>query len=254
MRMARTISKGVLSAAFVLFVALAAAPGARAQQLVADLSSHLVAITTGFVGTDVLLFGSIEGDGEVVVVVRGPEERAEVRRKTRVLGIWVNGTSLDFTGVPAYYAVATSAPLDKILNPPVMERHRIGTAHLSLRPARPVDAETLRTFRAALVRNKVRKGLYSGAPGQVTFLGRRLFRTAIHFPANVPTGTYMVEVYLVRGGHVRSAQTTPLLVSKVGVGAEVFRFAQTSSVLYGIAAVALAVAAGWIAGTIFRKA
>jgi hypothetical protein len=57
--------------AAVIVALLAVTPAARAQ-LVADLSEHLIAITTGFVGTDVLLFGAIEETGDVVVVVRGP--------------------------------------------------------------------------------------------------------------------------------------------------------------------------------------
>ncbi|HEV3177595.1 MAG TPA: TIGR02186 family protein, partial [Stellaceae bacterium] len=53
---------------------LAAASGpARAQALVADLTNHLVAITTGFTGTSVVLFGATDGNGDVIVVVRGPE-------------------------------------------------------------------------------------------------------------------------------------------------------------------------------------
>lgn len=43
-----------------------------AQQLVADLSSHLIAITTGFTGTEVVLFGTTDGAGDVAIVVTGP--------------------------------------------------------------------------------------------------------------------------------------------------------------------------------------
>ena len=38
-----------------------------AQQLVADLSSHLIAITTGFTGTEVVLFGTTDGAGDVEI-------------------------------------------------------------------------------------------------------------------------------------------------------------------------------------------
>ena len=42
---------------------------AHADALVADLSEHLVKIGLGFTGKKVLLYGAIEGDGKVVVVV-----------------------------------------------------------------------------------------------------------------------------------------------------------------------------------------
>ncbi len=57
---------GLVSAC--LMVVPAGAP--KASTLVADLSRHLVAISTGFAGTDVLLFGDTEGKGDLVVFVR----------------------------------------------------------------------------------------------------------------------------------------------------------------------------------------
>ena len=87
----------------------------------------------------------------------------------------------------------------------------------------------------------------------VSFIGRRLFRTEIDFPANVPTGIYTVEVYLIEDGEVTSAQTTPLIISKIGVGAEVFDFATHRTALYGIFAVLLAAVAGWLAAAAFKK-
>jgi uncharacterized protein (TIGR02186 family) len=228
--------------------------GLRAQQVVADLSRHLVAITTGFIGTDVLLFGATEGEGDVIVVVRGPDRREVVRRKGRIGGIWVNEAELAFDSAPAFYAVASSRPLDDILSPRLRAWHHIGTEYLDLRAARAVDATELAAFRAGLLRNKVRRGLYLDKPGKVTFLGNRLFRANLYFPANVPTGTYTVEVLLVRQGGVISAQTSPLLISKIGIGAEIYRFAHRHSVFYGIIAILIALAAGWIAGVVFRKA
>jgi len=70
----------------------------------------------------------------------------------------------------------------------------------------------------------------------------------------VPTGTYNVTVYLLRGGKVISAQTTPLVVAKIGVGARVFAFAHRHSALYGIAALVMALFAGWFAGAVFKRA
>ncbi len=65
-----------MGARFAIALALAAlvqAPPTRAQPLVADLSRHFIAITSGFDGTEVLLFGAIDGEGDLVIVVRGPD-------------------------------------------------------------------------------------------------------------------------------------------------------------------------------------
>ena len=69
-----------IAAALLAGGLLAAAPARPAEDLVADLSEHLIAITTGFTGTEVVMFGATEGSGDVVIIVRGPLSDATVRR------------------------------------------------------------------------------------------------------------------------------------------------------------------------------
>jgi uncharacterized protein (TIGR02186 family) len=237
----------------LLIVLVVAASGTARADLVADLSQHLVAITTGFSGTKVLLFGTTGGMGDVVVVVRGPENAEVVRRKARKAGIWVNDAEMVFEGVPSYYAVAASRPLDEFLPERVAKREEIGIRNLRVTP--PVDAEPqeVESFRAALIRNKQKAKLYSAKPEPISFLGNRLFRTDMYFPANAPVGTYIVRVFLVHDGEVVGANITPLVVSKIGFEAGVFDFAHRHSLAYGVLAILIAVVAGWSASVAFHK-
>lgn len=233
---------------------LCAAAAQAAGPLVADLSSPEVAITTGFTGTDVLLFGAIEGGGDVVVVVRGPERREIVRRKVRVAGIWVNGDAMAFDGAPAFYRIASTRPLRELIPASTLAARRIGARRLDIRPVGAAAAADAPAFREALLRNKMRAGLYGDGPARVRMVDGRLFRTNVLFPANVPTGAYSVETHLVRDGEIVNIETTPLTVRKVGLGASIYGFAHRRSALYGVVAVAVAMLAGWIAGVLFRKA
>ena len=240
--------------AAVVAAMLAQSAPARAQALVADLSEHLVAITTGFTGKEVLLFGATEGEGDVVVTVLGPESPVTVWRKERVAGIWMNTDSLEFASVPSYYASATSRPLEEIGTPAMRSRLQIGLEHIRLPPASAdADPERIKAFRAALLRTKERQGLYRAGSGTITQLGDRLFQTRLYLPSNVHTGTYRVNVLRIVGDQIVGAQTTPLIVSKIGIGAEVFDFAYRQGALYGLIAIMLAIVAGWLAGVIFRK-
>jgi len=247
----RRLLRGALAALAVLALS---APAARAQQIIADLSAHLVAITTGFAGAEVLLFGAVDGDGDVIVTVRGPEGDVVVRRKSQVNGMWINTQSITFSGVPGYYAVAATKPLDEIVTNPVAEREQIGTARLRLTPEANTPPDRAELFRRALLRNMERTALFQPRTAPVRFLGQRLFRANIAFPANVPTGRYTVNVYLVRGGQVVSAATTPLQVSRIGLSAEIYDFAQDRGISYGIIAVAFAGLAGWAASRVFQRA
>src|SRR5437763_8685840 len=125
----------LLAAAFVL----CGAP-ARGEGLVADLTSHLIAITTGFTGASVVLFGATDGPGDVVVVVRGPDREMVVRRKDRVAGIWLNTQEMTFANVPSFYALAASRPIEAITSPAAASLYHLGIANLRLEPQKPAPA------------------------------------------------------------------------------------------------------------------
>ncbi len=234
-----------------------AAASAKAQDvpLVADLSNHLVAITTGFTGTDVLLFGATDGPGDIVVVVRGPTKDEVVRRKGRFGPVWANADFATFRDVPSYYRVASSRPLEEFAPPMLLERRQIGLGTIRLlNVGDTVPPDQTAEFRKALLRLKAADNLYDQGLGDIVLMSNRLFRTALHFPANVPTGTYLVEVYLFRDGQITSAEILPLNISKVGVSAEIFDFAHGRwAFFYGVVAVLLAGGAGWLAGVVFRR-
>lgn len=226
---------------------------ARADYLIADLSNHRIEITSGFTGASVLLFGTRGGDGDVVVVLRGPPEPLVVRRKARTMGLWLNRDDIVFTDAPGYYAVAANRPLSEIAPPEVFEKLAIGFENVPLSLYDDSNLEELAVFRAALRRNMNRSGLYGDATAQISFVGSQLFRTTFDFPANVPTGLYHADIYLFDQGELVSRRTTALQISKTGFEAAMFSFAKYQPLLYGLVAVAVALVAGWTAGIVFRK-
>lgn len=243
-----------LALLLVLLVSLPALP--VAANFVFDLSARLIAITTAFVGTQVLLYGAVPQPGtEIAVIVRGPAGDATVRRKSQLGPIWINTQSLAFMGVPSFYAVAASLPLAELAHPDVLARHELGAEHLRFTPADTAGQgeRELRAFRDALVRVRQRAGLFSSEPGSVSFLGDTLFRTRVTFPANVPPGIYQVQVLQFTGGEVVGAQTSTLEVAKMGLEADLYELAQHRPAAYGLASIVLALAAGWGANMIFRR-
>jgi uncharacterized protein (TIGR02186 family) len=237
----------------ILILALSFAPAAKAEPLIADLSESVVKITTGFTGTKVLLFGAIKEEGKIVVIVEGPRHPLAVRRKQRIAGIWVNRTEVEFTDVPSFYQVLSSDPLEDWLPLQTRDLYQIGVEYLRFDPKTNVGPAEAARFRDALIRNMQRIGRYGVLEGNVTVLGGQLFRADLYLPANLPTGFYSIEVMLIEGGDVKSIQATPLLVTKSGLGAEVFDMAYSYPALYGVLAIVVAILAGLGANAIFRK-
>ena len=225
----------------------------KAEALVADLSEHVVSITTSFTGTELLLFGATDEEGTIVVVVKGPREEVTTRKKEQIGGIWMNRKSVTFEGVPSFYHVAITDT--EIFNLPLTarQRHEIGAANVKFDVIEDIPRPVVSPFRQALIRNKQKAGLYSSEPSIVHRRGQQLFRTSVFFPVNVPTGTYIIETLLIRDGEVKSATTTPLFIDKAGFSAKIYRFAYENSALYGIVAILIACFAGLGANWIFRK-
>jgi uncharacterized protein (TIGR02186 family) len=224
-----------------------------ASPLVADLSRDQIDITTSFTGTRLLLFGAIDGTGDIVVVVRGPARREVVRQKERTAGIWVNRRSVTFDNVPGYYFQASTKPLGKVAREAVLKDLKIGAERLSLTAADETQQD-IGIYRAALLRLKREQKLYNSPASPVRLIADRLFRTELVFPANVPTGAYTAEIHLFRDGRRVSVEEKMLSVRKAGIEAAIFNFAHQQSASYGVLAVVIALFAGWLGGAIFRRA
>lgn len=240
-----------------ILLATLTSTGPAAANFVADLSDRLIAITTAFSGTEVLLYGAVQDPGsEIAVIVRGPVQDVAVRRKSRVGPIWINTEEATYRNVPAFFAVAASEPLEELGDPATLARHELGVDHLRLQPqeADQLTTEEAASYREALIRNKQQAGLFIRTPGTVNFLGGTLFRTRIFFPTNVPPGIYQVQVLQFSDGYVTGAQTSTLEISKMGIEAELYDIAMQRPSLYGLAAILLALAAGWSANAMFRRA
>src|SRR4051795_6878208 len=134
-----------VSLAALLWLAAGAAP-ANGAAVLADLSSHIIAIGGGFTGDSVVLFGSTDGPGDIIAVVRGPERSMTVWRKGKVAGIWVNAESLTFDNVPVFYAVVASRPIEQLIKPSTAALYKIGVTQLKYEALSPASPERTRTF------------------------------------------------------------------------------------------------------------
>lgn len=243
---------------------------AKAEQLVTDLSDRVIEITSRFSGRELLLFGAIDRhipqedgghgvvvqglDYDIIVVVKSDPVALTVRRKENVGGIWINKSSQIFENVPGYYAIASTRPLEDIL--PEYSRRILGLGldNVSLEISAKLTEEEQSAYQGGLLRNMVRKGLYSQSSGSVSLQEDILFRAGLDFPANVPVGNYWAKVFLVRDREViSSSKAIELLVDKRGIERLIYNFAHQSPALYGIMAVLMALFVGWLGGLLSRK-
>jgi uncharacterized protein (TIGR02186 family) len=238
---------------------------AAAEQLVVSLSNHRIAITSSFVGDDLVLFGTIEPDAgklitrrdyDLVVTVTGPNQTLKTRRKERVAGIWVNVDSREFLRVPSYLAILSNRPVETIAAPDMARRLQLGLDNYQLTQRVGGDfADTVPgdPFRAAFVRLETQYGLYQQDSTAVTFLTPTVFRAAVPVPSNVPTGNYNVDVKLFAGGALVTRTGTALEVIKAGFEQYVADAARDHGLYYGLVTAFMALFIGWFGSVVFRR-
>ena len=227
----------------------------NSEDLVSGLSQDSIEITSNYTGSTIVVFGAIErpvsnAPRDIVVVVRGPETAITVRRRDRVAGIWINRDHAEFTGMPAYYFLASTRPIKDIASPSLRARFGLG---LDVLKGSAVHAHhDPAPFRDALIRREMQAHLYAEMPGGVQYLSDTLFRAQVLVPANVARGEYTAQAYLFRNGYVISAQATPFSISNSGLERQLYNLAHDRPFTYGLSAVAAAMLLGWLSSLVFR--
>lgn len=242
----------------LIVTAQAACAQQAAPQLVPDVSQRTVEIKFSFTGAELLLFGAIlypggrvpEKPADIIVVLKGPSQAVKMREKQKVAGIWVNADSIDFRSAPSFYAVASSRPIDRLVDERTAAIYELGLAKLQLSPSSLNDMTEIDRFSNGLKELQGRKGLFLEAPGAVEITQGVLYRARLPLSARVVTGTYTAETFLVQNGRVLAAATREIEVRKTGFERLIGLFAEEHDVIYGLAAVALALGMGLFAGVV----
>ncbi len=233
--------------------------GARDPILVPEISQHEVQVRQGFTGADLLLFGAIlspEGsraaqDYDIVVVLEGPVQSIVLREKQKMAGMWINADSMEFRSAPSYFAVASSRPIEKIVDDKTAAIYELGLKWLQLSPIGVIDPKEQRRFSAGLVDLMRRQGFYREDQGAVKISGQVLYQARMSLPSSVQIGTYTAETFAIRNGKVVASAITRVEVTKQGFERFVAVAAEERGLLYGLFAVFISVGMGWIAGRLF---
>lgn len=219
------------------------------------LADDAVRITTGFTGTELVIFGTANQQGTVILLLEGPHKTAIVRRKESILGAWMNRGWLYFDDLPVYYDFASSSDVVEALPDEAVRKDLlVGLKAMNHIPRKKrYDDETVKAFQEALIRNKQVEGLYPVEPKEVKFLADGFFTAKFVVPANVPSGDYKVRGLLVRNGQVVHEHVEEVHIGLEGFSSRLYVFSKDYAFFYGLLCVLLAVMAGWLSNALVRR-
>ena len=225
--------------------------------IVGGLSNKNVAINTNFVGSDILIFGSIKRlnyndimPSDVIIEVVGPRLPVTVRKKKKKLGIWINSDPIEIPASPTFYALVSTQNHKLILDKAELKKYNIGIGKISsLESMDPEYGEAV----DATIRIRQSSGAYNLENISLKLIDDTLFSANIALPSNLREGDYEAFIYLVQNKKVSSVSKDVIKVRKIGLEKVLYNTAHDHPLFYGFFSIFLALISGWAASAIFRR-
>jgi uncharacterized protein (TIGR02186 family) len=227
----------------------------RAAALELRVSPNEVEIGSFFEGAQVELQGSIPAGSTAVVEVLGSTATEKLLRKGRRGGLWMSVGEIQVHKAPSLYLVLSSSP--KIPELPGKETSwGIAALQRKVKFSGRIEAGEQAKFFQEFLELKKHERVYGILPGGLKVSAAREGQSAIHgiipLPAKVPVGKYQVRLSVIQDGHLLPPKERVLEVRMVGFPAMLFDMAQQQGALYGVLAVLIAIATGFLMGFLFK--
>jgi uncharacterized protein (TIGR02186 family) len=239
--------------------ALCLFPETSSAKLTVKANPNHIKVNFTYHGSTVGISGEADAGTDLVVKITSSEGRQVLRRKGKVAGaLWMNVDKLTFEHVPDIYFIKSTGRLEDILTPEELDRYAIGYRTLERQAEITPDMgeEGKSRWFKELIRYKESTKLFSCSYGDISLTqkdGGQTYYTKVQWPYQVPPGTYTVTVYAVKDGRVADKAETEVFVEQVGFVKLLADMAKSKGALYGVLSIAVALAAGFGVGMIFRK-
>lgn len=229
----------------------ASEPAAAVELLVAPDVLH---ITESFNGSQVTVSADIPRGADAVVEVRGAAKENHLLRKGRRGGLWMSVGEVKVLGLPSLYLVMSTPglSLDK------GNEKKLGYA--AIESQAKFNGDLPKGGKAALLQQflnlKESEGLYGLFPGALkvkeTQDDQAKITGQLRLPSNISVGDYQIVLSVFKNGRLLQQKSTQLKVDVKGVTAFLLSLAHGHGVLYGLLAVVVAFAAGFVMGIVFK--
>jgi hypothetical protein len=258
-----------------LLLLLAAVPAVAGEDpsVSARVQTRRVTISATFTGQRVFLHGqAIPGTQAILVVMEGASV-GDVRlmEKGRVGPFWLGVRQYKLSGVPGVYLVnACASPCTEPVshdtrvervawNPGLPTQGiRVGLEAIAARAhleslSGPLESGEAERVLEGYWSLQAKRGLYAVRANAVRINREGAFYHTFALPPEAPEGKYRIFSYFfARDGLLGTAENV-LFVRKSGMIAWLTRLAERQAIAYGTFTLGIAVAAGWLAGTIFKR-
>jgi hypothetical protein len=186
-----------------------------------------------------------------VVEVSGKHEELTLKKKGKALGLlWMNLGDVHFKNVPNLYLLYTSsgavASTASAVN--TGEQLKVGFEYLKKEMEIEAPPETRASLADEFLKLKQKEKLYAFHPGEIVFEqkneAQKHFTARVWIPPKIAIGEYQIKVMEINHGQIVDLSRNQVAVKEEGIPLLLANMAFNHSLLYGLFAVFIAVAAG----------
>jgi hypothetical protein len=244
-----------MSPVFLLLALIAPSPGDAGTNL--QVTPDSIEIGTFFSGARVEVSAEIPAGSDAVIEVLGKNIEEQLLRKGRHWDIWMNVGEIDIEGAPSLYYVMSTDPAGFS---GVATDSSYGYHSLKKQVSFVGDVKGLKRTRIfdEFIKLKESEKLYGEYPGTVKVSqlsgNRSRIRGTFRIPSKVAPGDYLVRLSVHADGRLVATESVSIGIDMVSLPAFLSTLALQHGALYGLLAVVVAVAFGYVTGLVFRKA
>lgn len=201
------------------------------ESFISDLSTNQIEIDSSFNGSELLLFGTLRSQDELLIVISSEKKSFDIKKHFKKFGLWMGIEKQIVNDVPSFYHLLSTKPIAELsnnLNLPLLE---IGKDAFFLSESKMINKNYREFFEAFVEINKEKK-LYFESYEEIDIKNKTLFKAKLVFPANVPLGKYIVQVFLYDNYQLLNVQNIPINVIDKGFNQFIFNVSQNHKFLY----------------------
>jgi hypothetical protein len=220
-----------------------------------EVIPNVVRIGTFYNGTTATFSGLIPETAEAVLRVTGDKEDLHFKTKGKVAGLlWMNTGDVTLQNVAGVDMIYTP---ESIPNVEDSGAKSFGLEALKDRIAVLPVSEDKHFIIGEFIKLKEKDGLYTVNPGTVTYgeaaKGMKTFKVVATIPPRMKPDPYRIDLVVLQQNKIIEERSASLAIEMVSFPAQISKLAFDHSLLYGILAVCVALAAGLFIGVVFKN-
>jgi Putative transmembrane protein (Alph_Pro_TM) len=217
------------------------------------VSPAYIHIRTFFNGASITISADIPKQSSAIVEVTGAARPERLRRRGRRAGLWMSVGELTVRGAPSVYLLMSTPDLPNVSAAGDHWGYKALEKHVQFTGTLPKQGSGL--LFQEFIKLKQSQGLYGVFPKSLkpvnTSGGSKKVEGHLILPGNIAPGNYHILLSVLNNGKLVEQRSSDLPVKMRGLPGMLFTLAYQHAVLYGLAAVFIAIVTGFIMGLIF---